>query len=322
MHHTPEIEDNAPDQQEPLVAILMATYNGSKYLQAQLESIARQSHRNWVLYASDDGSTDSTFSILQAFQQTQGAGRVHLLQGPRRGFAQNFLSLVRNRNICADYFAFCDQDDIWFEHKLDRAIASLHHRKTGQLPAFYCSRTRLIDERGRVIGYSRHFKRSPSFRNALVQSIAGANTIVLNKPARALLARVPTNAPVVSHDWLCYLLVSGNGGEVIYDATPSVDYRQHSSNLMGSNITLNSRIERCLRMFSGTFRKWNQDNLVVLLQGVDALNERNRQTALMYEQARQAALPQRFYLLKKAGVHRQTVLGTIGLMLAASIGKL
>lgn len=322
MLHTPDIESTAPVRQEPLVAILMATYNGSSHLQAQLDSIARQSHRNWILYVSDDGSTDATQSILQAFQRAHSAQRVHLLQGPHLGFAQNFLSLIRNPDIHANYFAFCDQDDIWFDHKLTRAIASLHSRKIGQRPAFYCSRTRLIDECGRIIGYSRHFKRPPSFRNALVQSIAGANTIVLNQAARALLAKIPPNAPVVSHDWLCYLLVSGNGGEVIYDAAPSVDYRQHGSNLMGSNITLRGRIARSLRMFGGTFRKWNQDNLVILLQETNALNDRNRQTALLYEQARQATPPWRLYLLKKAGVHRQTTLGTIGLMLAAIIGKL
>lgn len=72
MQHLPHIDNLLPAMQEPLVAILMATYNGSKYLQEQLDSIARQNHHNWILYVSDDGSTDATLDILQAFQQAWG----------------------------------------------------------------------------------------------------------------------------------------------------------------------------------------------------------------------------------------------------------
>ncbi|WP_374415453.1 glycosyltransferase family 2 protein [Ectopseudomonas oleovorans] len=322
MQHLPHIDNLLPAMQEPLVAILMATYNGSKYLQEQLDSIARQNHHNWILYVSDDGSTDATLDILQAFQQAWGIERIRLLKGPREGFAQNFMSLLRNPDIHADYFAFCDQDDIWLEHKLTRAIAHLRDQKVEGCPAFYCSRTRLVDAQGKVIGYSRHFKRTPSFRNALVQSIAGANTIVLNQMARSLMAQVSPKAPVVSHDWLCYQLVSGNGGVVIYDAIPSVDYRQHGNNLMGSNNSLRARITRSLRMFRGTFRKWNQDNLSVMLEEASPLSKNNLHTALLFEQSRHASLPQRLFLLKKSGVYRQSILGTLGLIFAASLGKL
>jgi len=243
---------------------LLTTYNGEKYLQDQLDSIAGQTYRNWKLYASDDGSTDSTLDILQRFQRQHGANQVHLFAGPRKGFAQNFLSLIRNPDIRADYFAFCDQDDVWFADKLKRAVTRLNVMPDATSAAVYCSRTRLIDEVGGFIGYSPCFKRPPSFRNALVQSLAGANTMLLNQSARALLARVPITAPVVSHDWLCYLLVTGSGGEVIYDAEPTLDYRQHGGNLIGSNSSWADRLVRVRRMLSGTFRQWNQDNLVAL----------------------------------------------------------
>jgi len=188
--------------------------------------------------------------------------------------------------------------------------------------AFYCSRTRLIDAQGRIIGQSRHFNRPPNFRNALVQSIGGANTIVLNEPARKLLARVPQNAPVVSHDWLCYLLISGNDGKVIYDNEPSVDYRQHGKNLIGSNTSLSAGVVRALRMLSGTLRQWNQDNLTTMLQEANLLNEHHRHTALLFKHALQANVLQRLYMLKKTGIHRQSSMGTLGLMLAACIRRL
>lgn len=309
-------------EQASRVAILLTTYNGEKYLQDQLDSIAGQTYRNWKLYASDDGSTDSTLDILQRFQRQHGANQVHLFAGPRKGFAQNFLSLIRNPDIHAEYFAFCDQDDVWFAHKLERSVTRLDVLPDNTNPAVYCSRTRLIDEVGGFIGYSPCFKRPPSFRNALVQSLAGANTMLLNQPARSLLAKIPITAPVVSHDWLCYLLVTGSGGQVIYDAEPTLDYRQHGGNLIGSNSSWADRMVRVRRMLSGTFRQWNQDNLVALRYCVESLDEPSRYAIAQFERARQTSLPKRFFLLRKAGVYRQTAFGTAGLIFAACIGRL
>ncbi|HCC62251.1 MAG TPA: glycosyl transferase family 2 [Pseudomonas sp.] len=303
------------------VAILLTTYNGARFLEEQLSSIAQQTHRQWTLYVSDDGSSDSTLTILKRFQQRLGSDRVRLLQGPQIGFAQNFLSLVRNPEIEADFFSFCDQDDVWFPDKLQRAI-TLIPRADDERPAVYCSRTRLIDEAGNFIGHSPLFARAPSFHNALVQSLAGANTMMLNKAARALLARVPSTAPVVSHDWLCYLLVSGCGGQVFYDAEPTLDYRQHGGNLIGSNNSMRDRLTRARMMFSGTFREWTQKNLAALRNCAGLLDERSRVALARFETARDAHLLRRLYLLKKAGVYRQTAFSTVGLIIAASIRRI
>lgn len=320
MRYMQEISENsAATDQEPQVAILLATFNGERYIQEQLDSIARQTHRHWTLHVSDDGSTDATPDILARFQKQHGTEKVFLHNGPRNGFAQNFFSLVRNPNIQADFFAFCDQDDIWFEDKLAKAVAQLKRHKQA---ATYCSRTRLINQHGSPIGYSPHFKRAPSFRNALVQSLAGANTMLLNTQARALLARTPLNAPIVSHDWLCYLLVSGSGGKVIYDPEPSLYYRQHDDNLIGSNSTWGDRLVRAKRMLKGTFQQWNRENIITLRYCEDELTKRNRQTLALFERSRQTNLPKRLCLLLKSGVYRQTNLGTAILILAACIGKL
>lgn len=303
------------------VAILLTTYNGARFLDEQLSSIAQQTHRQWTLYISDDGSSDSTLAIIKRFQQRLGSDRVRLLQGPRIGFAQNFLSLVRNPEIEADFFSFCDQDDVWFPDKLQRAVTRIP-RADEERPAVYCSRTRLIDEAGNIIGHSPLFARTPSFHNALVQSLAGANTMMLNKAARALLARVPSTAPVVSHDWLCYLLVSGCGGQVFYDPEPTLDYRQHGGNLIGSNNSMRDRLTRVRMMFGGTFREWTQKNLAALRTCAGLLDDRSRVALARFETARDANLPRRLYLLKKAGVYRQTGFGTVGLIIAASIRRI
>lgn len=303
------------------VAILLTTFNGGRFLEEQLNSIAGQTHRDWTLYISDDGSSDATPHIIERFQQRLGSDRVHLFNGPRVGFAQNFLSLVRNSKIEADFFAFSDQDDIWFPDKLERALARLP-QVAGKCPAMYCSRTRLVDESGNFIGYSPLFVRTPSFQNALVQSLAGANTMLLNRSARDLLAAVPSTAPVVSHDWLCYLLVSGCGGQVFYDAQPTIDYRQHGGNVIGSNTGLLDRWLRIRRMLSGTFRDWNQNNLVVLRHFRSQLTAENRDVLCQFVLARKSCFAARLRLLWEAGLYRQTILGNIGLVVAVSMRKI
>jgi glycosyltransferase involved in cell wall biosynthesis len=315
-------EGSAPSQ--PLkdrVAILLCTYNGSAFLESQLESFAAQTHTRWVIYASDDGSSDKTLDILTGFQKKYGQDRLITFNGPCQGFARNFMSLVKNHSITADYFAFSDQDDIWLEDKLERSLAKL----TGSpdsVPALYCSRTRLIDADRRVIGFSPLFTKPPGFRNALVQSLAGANTMLINNAARDLLAETEDEAHVVAHDWLAYLLVSGCGGKVIYDPAPTLDYRQHGGNLIGANSGLRERLARICKMCSGRFSEWSSKNLYILSSLKPKLTPENRLTLSDFEQARQSSLLQRLCLMRKSGVYRQTPQGNVSLIVAAFLNKI
>ena len=211
------------------VAILMCTYNGAFYLQDQLDSIKTQKYRNWYLYVSDDDSKDSMQDILHAFEAK--TGQLRISQGPRSGFCQNFLSLICDSSIKADYYALSDQDDIWSEDKLLRAVKALSDISC-ETPALYCSRTRLIDENNNEIGLSPLFKRAPDFRNALVQNIGSGNTMVFNHAARKLILEASSGINPVVHDWFLYMVVSGCGGVMIYDPVPSLRYRQHTANLI------------------------------------------------------------------------------------------
>ena len=98
---------------QPSVAILMATFNGEKFLAEQLDSLQIQTISNWRLYVSDDGSSDGTMDIIKRYQVLWGADKLQYRPGPQKGFAQNFLSLACDPDIKADYYAFCDQDDVW-----------------------------------------------------------------------------------------------------------------------------------------------------------------------------------------------------------------
>jgi glycosyltransferase involved in cell wall biosynthesis len=307
-------------QAAPLVAILLCTKNGSRFLPEQLNSIASQTHKNWQIFASDDGSTDSTLSVLLQFAESY-AGRVFLRDGPRNGFSKNFLSLAADPTIKAEYFAYCDQDDIWHDEKLTRALTWLQRIPKG-IPGLYGARVSIVDESGRKRGRSKLFRRTPSFENALVQSIAGGNTMVFNRSAKRLLERAgPLN--VVAHDWWTYLLTSAAGGAVHYDPDVSVRYRQHQRNLIGSNAGLNANLQRLKMLLADGYRKWNATNIAALERCIDLIDPRHRVTLSMFKRARlQSTLSQRLLFLRKSGIYRQTVLGNVGLIASAALRKL
>lgn len=303
------------------VAILVCTYNGERFLREQLESFINQTHKNWSIHVSDDGSTDATLEILEEYKKQLGDEKIVILQGPRQGFAKNFLSLIKNREIVADYFAFSDQDDIWFEDKLSRSIAQIPQTPTSK-PHLYCSRTKLVNTDLAPLGFSPLFKKRPCFENSLVQSIAGANTMMINNAARDLMCRIADDALVVAHDWLAYLLVTGCGGQVVFDQNPTLLYRQHEGNLIGANATYKNQVNRILKMLSGRFSEWSTQNLIVLNSIRMELTEDNRRTLERFEAARNSGLLSRLYLMKKSGVHRQTLKGNISLVAAAILNKI
>jgi hypothetical protein len=118
----------------------------------------------------------------------------------------------------------------------------------------------------------------PSFRNALVQSIAGGNTMIFNQAAKNLIEKVGM-VDVPSHDWWLYQLISGVEGIVYYDKVPQILYRQHEFALVGGNNTFPAKIERVWMLLQGRFQNWNTQNIMVLKQ-VEHLLVKNHQEIL------------------------------------------
>lgn len=303
------------------VAILLCTYHGQHYISEQLDSFAAQTHANWEVWASDDGSEDDTLATLEAYQQKWAPGRLSIIRGPARGFAANFLSLTCTTGICADYYAYSDQDDIWEVDKLERAVRWLE-TIPADIPALYCSRTRLVDPDNNEIGLSPLFLKPPSFANALMQNIGGGNTMVFNHAARALLCEAGKSAPVNTHDWWTYMVITGCGGQVFYDLYPTLRYRQHDGNLVGMNSSWGARFKRIHMLSKGNFRNWNENNIKALRALSYRLTPENRAILECFAKAREMSLIPRLIYLKRCGIYRQTLLGNLGLIAAAIFNKI
>jgi glycosyltransferase involved in cell wall biosynthesis len=318
---TPGLAARSPPATRASVTILLCTMNGEHFLAEQLASLDRQTFTHWRLIASDDGSSDRTKCILQAFKDSHELGKIEIIDGPRRGAAANFLFLACQDNLASDYYAFCDQDDIWEADHLSRAIGILEQTRVSG-PAVYGSRTRLIDETGREIGFSPRFSKLPTFPSALVQSIAGGNTMVFNERARELLAFCGADVVVPSHDWWLYLATSACGGEVYYDSCPSVRYRQHGRNVIGSNMGLAARLRRLHMLGQGRFRHWSDLHVAALERLCPRMTAENRQIFELFCKARQRPLLSRAAMFARAGVYRQTLFGNLGLAVAVAFRRI
>jgi glycosyltransferase involved in cell wall biosynthesis len=210
------------------VQVLLSTYNGERFLAPLLDSVLDQTHRDLEVRVRDDGSRDATWKILERYT---ARAPVRAERGENLGVVRSFFALLQSSDPDAAFLALADQDDVWMEDKLARAVAALGVHDPGT-PALYCARLTLVDEELHPLGLSPMPVRGPSFSNALVQNIATGCTIVINQAARQVLLR---GMPQVAwmHDWWMYLVVAAFG-VVIYDPEPRTLYRQHGANAVGS----------------------------------------------------------------------------------------
>lgn len=303
------------------ISVLLATYNGARFLNEQLQTIEAQRVGRINIWAGDDGSSDKTLEILASWQERWKRGEFHLIVGPGKGYVENFRHLVIAAASERGYLAFSDQDDIWDRDKLSIAIAFLKAVPLSE-PALYGGRTRIVGSDGQMIGMSPLFKRRPTFSNALVQSIAGGNTMVLNRTAANLLAETCELTSFVSHDWWCYQIVSGAGGHVIYDPSPRIGYRQHEGNAIGENQGWQARVKRIAALADGHFAVWNDCNIRALERCRDKLSDESKCLLDAFQDVRIGGPSRAVCNLWRYGIRRQTFASDLALYAAAALGKL
>lgn len=303
----------------PFIHILLATYQGERYLSAQLDSISAQSHQAWSLTVSDDGSVDGTVSIVEAFASRHPAHRITLLKGPGRRSTANFFHLIQHPAETSpdDLYAFCDQDDVWLPEKLARAVAVLRaHALPRGLPQLYCARTQLVDEHLNPMGLSDAPGRPLAFSNALMQNVASGNTMVFNRSLLQLLKQVsPANS--VWHDWTAYQVATACGGAALYDPEPVLLYRQHAANVIGASRSGWDQVKRIKLILRGQYREWGDKTELALMDLESQMTLSSRRDLERFRSMRRAGGPlRRCWAGLRSGLYRQTPAGQLGFLIA------
>lgn len=209
------------------INVLLSCYNGEKFIAEQIESILNQkTGRNIVLYIRDDGSTDNTPHILKQYKGTEN---IHIRYGENVGIMKSFFQLLEQCED-ADYYSFADQDDIWEENKLERAVNQIGKTDT---PVLYCADFYHWNDHTGSQTPCGHLSEPFSIVKTVVNGDSGFGfTQVLNPSMRRLALRYMKTKPELtqfSHDMWCHLL-GVCFGEVIYDPSCVARYRRHENN--------------------------------------------------------------------------------------------
>jgi glycosyltransferase involved in cell wall biosynthesis len=209
------------------IAVLMSTYNGSKYLDEQLDSIARQTVIGDVtVYIRDDGSTDATIEIIKKWEQKM---RIVLYIEKNAGPAKSFWYLIKKKAIIADYYFFCDQDDIWDDNKIETQIRELY--KNVCLSVCNC---RLINGQGYIVEKER-LSKAPiiNIPTLFVGGVSQGCSMAFTKDLKDfILEKNPQCIPM--HDIVVFLYALSYGC-IKWIQTPLFSYRVHEANVVAKN---------------------------------------------------------------------------------------
>ena len=310
-----------------MINVLLASYKGQAFLPAQILSIMRQENVDVRLNISDDESADSLYQFLNNDSICLPyLNNVTIMNGPKNGVNANFLRLIHNASVQKNsLYAFADQDDIWLSRKLDSAQRHLNALvdNDDEQVALYMGRTMVCDVQLNPLFLSKGMVGSASFKNALLESAAGGNTMVFNAPMLQLLQKI--NYPV-HHDWLAYMVITSCGGHVIFDDTPYVLYRQHDNNVIGANKGVKAKLLRFKKILSNEFRAWADNNIKALSPLFSQMTAENQVVYIGFKHLHEMQgwyyCFHRLVLFQKLGLYRQRKLEHLGFMLAAFLGKI
>ena len=293
------------------IAILLSTYDGERFLAAQLDSLCKQTDRHWAVRWRDDGSTDRSVAVMESFAGRLGPDQFRRVITPagRLGACASYLMLLAAEladpvGQRAELLAFADQDDVWLPEKLARGRDALA-RIPAVTPALYCARQTLVDAELQPIGLSFRLSRMVGFPMALTQNIATGCTVMMNAAAARLIAAT-TPPPGTVHDWWSYLVVSAAGGLLLVDDTPVVLYRQHASNMVGAPSSARRRALAALRRGPGVFMAVFEQHVAALTAHADLLSPAARTDLAVIQSALSGSRTRRLAALLRGGLRRQT----------------
>ena len=219
----------------PLVNVLLSTYNGAKYIQQQLDSLLAQTYTNMVIYIRDDGSTDNTVSFILPYLSRKEK-KIILIENKGNqniGYMKSFWLLLRESGN-ADYYAFCDQDDVWLPDKIEAGVRALS-KKNPSIPLLFSASFDYCDENLNFTGKAPILSTPIQLKDVLFYTPAFGFSILLNRTLRDIALSAP-GLEGIPHDGWCQKIATAFG-EFVYDPTPLTKYRRSSASVTyaGSN---------------------------------------------------------------------------------------
>lgn len=308
--------ENNPSAERAQIAIILCTHNPNlNYIKKQLISLENQTIKDYELFINDDASNHDLFQSIEVLVPSIITNKYTIVRNQRNiGFSQNFIQTV-NQIKNFKYYSFCDQDDIWHKDKLQNSLEKIKNYN------LYCSSTRLIDKNDNLIGLNL-LNIKPSFKNSLVQSIAGGNTYLFDNKVKKLLSKIPKSSVVPSHDWTIYQLAAAHDLNIIYDKSPSVNYRFHDKNTVGTSFGLLASFYRIKLLFSGVFREWNNQNIRILSLYQSSMSTANQNILKIFKRDRDGNLIERMRIFTKYLVRRSSFIQNYFLLLGLIIKKI
>lgn len=242
------------------IAILLATYNGAPYLPELLDSLRAQTVADWRLYVRDDGSTDTTADILSQYAGRDPRLTVMASDGTKRGALGNFMQLLQDCN--ADYYFFCDQDDVWFKDKIARTLQRMEEAEAMYPDSPIIVHTDLtVTDSGLHVTADSFWDMSRiappllhDFKRLAGHYLTTGCTMAINSQAKAVAW--PYEGALMHDSWITARVLQA-GGHVIELERPTLYYRQHEHNAIGAHDTQQNYFLKRL----SHIRKVLQDNV-------------------------------------------------------------
>lgn len=270
------------------VNVLLATYNGSKYIKEQICSILRQNYENIDIYIYDDGSSDNTLEIIDEIRNNNRTGKKIIMMhgGFHLGYPECFIYILKE---CAeaDYYAFCDQDDVWLENKINRAVTELN--MYNGIPLLFYSAVNYCNKDLEFIRKSRFANRDHSIcalslQKLIVGGEAMGMTYCFNNEAKRGLLDASHSENQFKDIFL--KIYCASCGLVLYCSEPLANYRRHEE-AVTNNSNPAGKVERYLYAIKDIFVN-NETNehirkvALYILTHVDELSNSSKKLLLIF----------------------------------------
>lgn len=256
------------------VTVLLATYNSSRFLREQLDSLFAQTFQDWNLVIRDDGSTDDTLKIIDEYSELQSTIEVFRDEEKNVGAKESFMRLLKN--TVSDYYLFCDHDDVWLPNKIEeslRLLLSTEKNHPGK-PVIVHSDLRVVNDDLQPVSES--FWKSSKIHPGILENknyiqvfncVTGC-TMLFNAEVKKLAMPYPDSIPM--HDWWLALITLRNGGIIRHLKEPTILYRQHGNNEVGARLVNGTYFAGKIRNIRATFR--GQKEVFSFLKDINGLN--------------------------------------------------